>query len=37
MSKMIIENGMGGSLSVRNLECGAEFTVSTPLAQQDQP
>lgn len=37
MSKMIIENGMGGSLSVQNLETGAEFTVSTPLAQQDQP
>ena len=32
MSKMIIERNMHGSLSARNLEGGAEFTVSTPLA-----
>lgn len=36
MSKMIIENGMGGRLGVRTLETGAEFTVSTPLAAPDQ-
>ena len=36
MSKMIIETGMGGRITARTLESGAEFTVSTPLAQQDQ-
>jgi hypothetical protein len=34
MSKMIIEKGMGGRLSARNLDTGAEFTVSTSLAQR---
>ncbi len=32
MSKMIVENSMGGRLSARNAGSGAEFTVLTPLA-----
>ena len=36
MSKMIVEKGMGGRISACNLEAGAEFTVATPLAAQDQ-
>ncbi|AUB79848.1 PAS domain S-box protein [Candidatus Thiodictyon syntrophicum] len=36
MSKMIIEKRMGGRLSACNLEAGAQFTVTTPLAPQDQ-
>jgi signal transduction histidine kinase/CHASE1-domain containing sensor protein len=31
MSKMIIENSMGGTITACTLESGAEFTVSTPL------
>ena len=33
MSKMIIERNMHGSVQVRNLEQGAEFTICTPLAK----
>ena len=36
MSKMIIEKRMGGRLSACNRETGAQFTVTTPLAPQDQ-
>ena len=36
MSKMIIEKGMGGRLSACNRETGAEFTIATPLAPQEQ-
>ena len=32
MCKQIIEQGMGGRLSARPLETGAEFTLLTPLA-----
>ncbi len=31
MSKMIIENNMGGSLTVRNVEGGAEFRIELPV------
>ena len=34
MSKMIIERNMGGSITARNVEGGAEFTIVTPLAEQ---
>ncbi|PZN81789.1 MAG: hypothetical protein DM484_07605 [Candidatus Methylumidiphilus alinenensis] len=30
MSKMIIEKSMRGTLGVRNVDCGAEFTLSLP-------
>jgi len=33
MSKMIIEDSMNGKITVRNIEGGAEFTVTCPLAQ----
>lgn len=36
MSKMIIENSMGGRLSARNVEAGAEFTLLTPLVEKQQ-
>ncbi len=32
MSKMIIERNMNGSITARNIEGGAEFSVCTPLA-----
>lgn len=32
MSKMIVENNMGGRIEVRNAGLGAEFTVLVPLA-----
>ncbi len=32
MSKMIIEDSMNGKITVRNVEGGAEFTVTCPLA-----
>jgi len=32
MSKMIIEDNMNGSITARNIEGGAEFTVRVPLA-----
>ncbi|MEI6259844.1 MAG: ATP-binding protein [Deltaproteobacteria bacterium] len=35
MSKMIIERNMYGSITARNIEEGAEFTVCTPLATAD--
>lgn len=31
MSKMIIENSMGGQISVRNVSEGAEFVIVTPI------
>ena len=34
MSQMIIERNMGGSITARNVEGGAEFTVLTPLAKE---
>ncbi|MEI7673098.1 MAG: ATP-binding protein [Deltaproteobacteria bacterium] len=34
MSKMIIERNMNGSITARNIEDGAEFTVCTPLAKE---
>ena len=34
MSKMIIERNMYGSITARNIEEGAEFTVCTPLAKE---
>ena len=34
MSKMIIERNMEGTISVRNVEEGAEFTLTTPLAEK---
>ncbi|WP_295436978.1 response regulator [uncultured Thiodictyon sp.] len=37
MSKMIIENGMGGRIRARTLEAGAEFTLLTPLAPEGPP
>ena len=33
MSKMIIERHMNGSITVQNIEGGAEFRVSIPLAE----
>ncbi len=33
MSKMIIEGNMGGRIDVHNVEGGAEFSVSCPLAE----
>jgi signal transduction histidine kinase len=33
MCKQIVEHGMGGRVSVRTLETGAEFTLLTPLAR----
>jgi len=33
---MIIENSMGGRLSSRNVEVGAEFTLLTPLIEKQQ-
>ena len=33
MARMIIQRNMGGAVTVRNLEEGAEFTVTTPLAE----
>jgi len=33
MSKMIIEGNMGGMIEARNVEEGAEFTVTCPLAE----
>lgn len=36
MSKMIIENNMGGRLSARNTDTGAEFTLLTPLKDKSQ-
>jgi signal transduction histidine kinase len=35
MSKMIIERNMHGSIEVRNIEGGAEFTIRTPLAREE--
>lgn len=35
-SKTIIEEKMGGSISVCNVEQGAEFTVVIPLARDGQ-
>lgn len=35
MSKMIIENNMGGSLSVRNIEGGAEFIIELDPSQNN--
>ncbi len=37
MSKMIIENNMGGRLDARNREGGAEFILSCPLAEKTAP
>jgi len=36
MSKMIIERNMYGSITARNIEEGAEFTVCTPLAREQE-
>jgi signal transduction histidine kinase len=36
MSKMIIETSMHGSLRVRNVDAGAEFTLSCPLNLTEQ-
>jgi C4-dicarboxylate-specific signal transduction histidine kinase len=36
MSKMIIENSMGGEILARNLEAGAEFTLLTPFINKKQ-
>ncbi|MBS4097350.1 MAG: response regulator [Sulfuricella sp.] len=33
MSKIIIENNMGGHLNVRNVEDGAEFSVTCPVGE----
>ena len=33
MSKMIIEHNMNGSITAKNIEGGAEFTVCTPFAK----
>ncbi|MBF0518724.1 MAG: hybrid sensor histidine kinase/response regulator [Nitrospirae bacterium] len=35
MSKAIIENKMNGSISVSNIEDGAEFTIKLPLVKPD--
>jgi len=35
MSKMIIEDSMNGRIEARNVEGGAEFTVTCPVAQAD--
>ena len=37
MSKMIIENNMGGKLSVKNVESGAEFVIKTELSRESLP
>jgi len=37
MSKMIIEKSMRGILSVRNVDCGAEFTLSCPFDNEIHP
>ena len=34
MSKMIIERNMKGRITAENMECGARFTVYTPLADR---
>ncbi|MFT6818930.1 MAG: PAS domain S-box-containing protein [Myxococcota bacterium] len=34
MSKMIVERSMKGSIVARNIEGGAEFTISVPLARE---
>ena len=36
MSKMIVENSMNGTISVRNIDHGAEFTLLCPLHHQAQ-
>jgi len=36
MSKMIIERNMYGGITARNIEEGAEFTVCTPLAREQE-
>ena len=36
MSKMIVENSMHGTISVRNIDHGAEFTLLCPLHHQAQ-
>ncbi|NTV95316.1 MAG: PAS domain S-box protein [Thiobacillus sp.] len=36
MSKMIVERNMSGSVSARNVEGGAEFTIRIPLAEGSQ-
>ncbi|MBF0555870.1 MAG: PAS domain S-box protein [Nitrospirae bacterium] len=35
MSKIIIENHMGGSLTVRNVDGGAEFTISLDVSKSE--
>jgi len=35
MSRMILEQNMHGTLAVRNIPGGAEFTITLPLAEQD--
>jgi len=37
MSKMIIEQSMGGQLQARNIPDGAEFTITLPLQEVAQP
>jgi len=34
MSKQIIERSMGGRIEARNIDRGAEFTISTPLGKE---
>jgi signal transduction histidine kinase len=34
MSKMIVENSMRGSISVRNVGSGAEFTLTCPMGNE---
>jgi PAS domain S-box-containing protein len=35
MSRMLLEQGMQGTLAARNIPGGAEFTITLPLAEQD--
>jgi two-component system C4-dicarboxylate transport sensor histidine kinase DctB len=37
MSKMIIENSMHGSISARNVDSGAELTLTCPLGNEANP
>ncbi len=37
MSKMIVETNMNGRIEARNIDCGAEFVIVTPLAPGAAP